>query len=202
MATRNTRGSGDWLDRAARLYTRIVSVLAVTILTVLVVVMGVQVFFRYVLNDSLIWAEELCGYLLVLMTFLLLGAAFERGEMVSLQIFTNMLRPRARLALMIPLYAIMALFLLTLAYYGYLFAELNGRSSIPAVDFIISSIIGRDVTLVVPSFWLYLTIPVGCVILACHFVLAIARMVRGLAGAIDPARAMPANSGSAFRERD
>ncbi len=64
-------------------------------MSAIVVVMVVQVFWRYVLNSSTIWAEEMCRYLLILMTFLLIGPAFERGEMVSVQFFMQRLpRPR------------------------------------------------------------------------------------------------------------
>ena len=39
---------------------------------------AVQVFFRYVLNDSLFWSEELARYLLVWLTFLGSSAAYYR----------------------------------------------------------------------------------------------------------------------------
>ena len=44
-----------------------------TLLAGIVIIMGVQVFFRYVLNDSIIWAEEMSRYFLIWITFLVLG---------------------------------------------------------------------------------------------------------------------------------
>lgn len=146
-------------------------------MVVLVTVMGVQVFFRYVLNDSLIWAEEVCRYLLILMTFLLLGPAFERGEMVNLRLLMDIVPDRVRLAITVPIYLVMITFLLVLAYYGYQFATLNSRFSMPAIDFIGTALLGREVNLALSMYWLYMTIPAGCLILAGHLVLAVLRMI-------------------------
>jgi TRAP-type C4-dicarboxylate transport system permease small subunit len=46
-------------------YRRLMRFLAGTSMLAIVVIMVVQVFARYVLNASLIWAEELCRYILV-----------------------------------------------------------------------------------------------------------------------------------------
>ena len=43
------------------------------------VVVAVQVFFRYVLNHSLFWSEELARYLLVWLTFLGASVAYRRS---------------------------------------------------------------------------------------------------------------------------
>ncbi|MDH3572001.1 MAG: TRAP transporter small permease [Desulfobacteraceae bacterium] len=43
------------------------------------VVVAVQVFFRYALNDSLFWSEELARYLLVWLTFLGASVAYRRN---------------------------------------------------------------------------------------------------------------------------
>jgi TRAP-type C4-dicarboxylate transport system permease small subunit len=42
-------------------------------------IVGAQVFFRYVLNHSLFWSEELARYLLVWLTFLGASVAYHRG---------------------------------------------------------------------------------------------------------------------------
>ncbi|MEC8794791.1 MAG: TRAP transporter small permease subunit, partial [Pseudomonadota bacterium] len=51
-------------------YLMTVRVLAGICMALIVVIMIAQVFARYVLGDSLIWAEELCRYLLIWQTFL------------------------------------------------------------------------------------------------------------------------------------
>src|SRR6187200_260421 len=58
-----------WYRNAMRLF-------AGTSMLAIVVIMIVQVFARYVLNASLIWAEELCRYVLIWQSFLLIGIAY------------------------------------------------------------------------------------------------------------------------------
>jgi TRAP-type C4-dicarboxylate transport system permease small subunit len=178
-----TRGGA--LATAGRLYNAAAIILASGLMMVLVVVMGVQVFFRYVLNDSLIWAEEVCRYSLVLLTFLLIGAAFERGELVRFDVLTNMLPERVKAPLNIFIYLMMIGFLWTLVYYGYRFAALNRHFSIPAADFIGTALFGGGAAGAISMYWLYLAIPVGCLILSGHFVLAVLRILRGRPGRPD-----------------
>lgn len=52
----------------------------------IVVIMTAQVIARYVFNASLIWAEELCRYILIWLTFLFIGMAYGRGELVAVEI--------------------------------------------------------------------------------------------------------------------
>lgn len=61
------------LDGLIRIVDVFVKALSIGVAAVLAGLMVVQVFFRYVLNDSLRWSEELSVYLLVWMIFL--GAA-------------------------------------------------------------------------------------------------------------------------------
>jgi len=172
MPELESAGHGTAADRLLRVYERIVAVIGIVLMTVIVTVMGVQVFFRYILNNSIIWAEELSSYMLVLISFLLLGAAFQRGEMMNVEFLVGRLSPRVRAAVNVPIYLAMTAFLLTLCYYCYQFALLNRTASIPALDFIVSSITGETRTVVVSRFWLYLMIPVGLGILALHIIAA------------------------------
>ena len=182
MRSERVTTRGGALATAGRLYNAAAIVLASGLMIVLVVVMGVQVFFRYVLNDSLIWAEEICRYTLVLVTFLLIGAAFERGELVKLDVFTNVLPERIKVPLSIVIYLTMIAFLWMLVYYGYLFAALNSHFSMPAADFIGTALFGAGGAGAISMYWLYLTIPAGCLILSGHFVLALLRILHRVLG--------------------
>src|SRR5262245_26896062 len=62
----------------------------------IVVIMIVQVFCRYVLNASLIWAEELCRYILVWQSFLLIGIAYLQGELIVLDVLSGKVSPTVR----------------------------------------------------------------------------------------------------------
>jgi TRAP-type C4-dicarboxylate transport system permease small subunit len=152
--------------------------IAAVAMGLIVTVMGVQVFYRYALNSSLIWAEEICRYLLMLMTFLLIGPAFERGEMASVQFFVQALpRPIAK-AVIVPIYLAMIAFLLVVSYFGYRYATFNSQFSMPSIDFILTSLLGRPVSNAISMYWIYLLIPLGCLVLAVHLAFALVRIVR------------------------
>lgn len=166
-------------------YMRLVAALAATMMAAMIVITSVQVFYRYVLSSPIIWAEEICRYLLIWMCFLFAGAAFQRGEMAAIELLTSALPRRLRALVMVPAYVITTGFLGVLVYYGWSYAEENRVQAIPAVDFIWHSLVGRDSG--VSIFWVYLAVPVGCAILAVHFLASAVRMAT-------EALAPPANS--------
>ncbi len=178
MSSDPQAASRSWGARFARFYAMQFMALATVAMGLIVVVMTLQVFYRYVLNDSLIWAEEVCRYLLILMTFLLIGPAFERGEMATVQFFMRLLPARAARLLLIPIYLVLIAFLVAVAYFGHQFAALNSRFSMPAIDFILGSLLRRPVSGAVSMYWIYMLIPAGCLILGAHLAVAIARIVR------------------------
>jgi TRAP-type C4-dicarboxylate transport system permease small subunit len=176
----------DRAENLVRIYNRGVVGVAVAAVGAITAVMAVQVVCRYVFNASLIWAEEVCRYLLILITFLLIGPAFERGDMVSVQFFMRLLPRRAARLVMVPVYLGLIAFLVAISYVGQQFAALNANYSMPAIDFIFSSLSGRRVSGVLSMYWLYMLIPVGCLLLAAHIAVALLRAVRA---AFDPAEA-------------
>ncbi|MBL8700416.1 MAG: TRAP transporter small permease [Alphaproteobacteria bacterium] len=67
----------DWLGTAAMAAT--------------LVVMATQVFLRYVLNQSLIWSEELSRYLLIAMVFLGTATATRRDQHIRIDLIDHLL---------------------------------------------------------------------------------------------------------------
>jgi len=171
---------GKVTARFLAIYNAALLSLAALTMGLIVAVMGVQVFYRYALNDSLIWAEEICRYLLMLMTFLLLGPAFERGEMMSVQFMMQALPRRWACFLMVPVYCLIIAFLVVISYFGFRYAAFNGRFSMPAVDFILTGLTGRQVSGALSMYWIYMLIPLGCLMLAGHVVIALWRTLRAL----------------------
>ncbi|GAB6175816.1 TRAP transporter small permease [Desulfobaculum senezii] len=64
----------------------------------MVAVISLQVFCRYVLNDSLFWSEELGRMLLVWLTFLGACVAYKRGAHIGVDILTERLSGHPRRA--------------------------------------------------------------------------------------------------------
>jgi TRAP-type C4-dicarboxylate transport system permease small subunit len=140
----------------------------------MLVITSAQVFCRYVLSSPLIWAEEVCRYLLIWMCFLFAGAAFQRGEMAVIELVTAALPRRVRALVMVPAYIITAGFLGVLVYYGWGYAQQNRDQAIVGVDFLWQSLTGRDSGMSMA--WVYLAVPVGCGILALHFLVSAGRL--------------------------
>ncbi|TVM19253.1 TRAP transporter small permease [Oceanidesulfovibrio indonesiensis] len=59
-------------------------------------VIGLQVFFRYALNDSLFWSEELGRLILVWLTFLGASVAYKRGAHIGVDALVNALPSAGR----------------------------------------------------------------------------------------------------------
>lgn len=112
--------------------------LGVGLLTAVLAVMGLGIFFRYVLNDSLTWSEELARYGLVAMTYVGCAAACRRGSHIRIDAVDLVLPPRLRLRLELVMQAGLLLFLLYLAWrsfeiMGYLRTTISPAVGIPIV---------------------------------------------------------------------
>jgi TRAP-type C4-dicarboxylate transport system permease small subunit len=115
-------------------YNRILNNVAAPLMGAIVVIMTVQVFARYVLNDSLIWAEELCRYLLIWVTFLFIGIGFQRGEFITIDVVPNLLTPRRRFFLRLIVTLPVLVFLWLMVTNGYAHATRFSAQTIPAVS--------------------------------------------------------------------
>lgn len=151
---------------------------------IIVAIMLVQIVARYVFNSSLIWAEELCRYILVWQTFLLIGIAYHQGELAILDLISGNVSPRKRLLVRVLVSIPVVFFLYILIKTGLVHAGRFQQQVIPAIDFIWMSLTGKPAGLTV--FWIYISVPVGCTILLLHLLFGLIDDTRRAFGA--PAR--------------
>lgn len=149
-------------------YFALIEGIAGVSMAVLVVVMIVQVAARYLFSASLIWAEEFCRYVLIWQTFVLLGVAYRRGDFVALDMVPLLLSERVRLILKTIMAVPVLIFVGVIAWYGWRYAEVVQRQSIPALDFIWSSLTGDNLHVSVR--WVYIAVPVGSALLGLHVI--------------------------------
>lgn len=143
-----------------RFFDAVVSTILIWMLIVLLAVMTVQIVLRYGFSTSLIWAEEVCRYLLVWVSFLAAMLAYERGEIASVPMVRDMLPPRAGLALAMLANLLGIVLLCTLVWYGFVYAGRLGSAPIPAMKFLLGDLFGPDFP--VPKvYWVYIALPVG-----------------------------------------
>jgi TRAP-type transport system small permease protein len=98
---------------------RWVSWLLVVMLVVLVGIVSVSVFFRYVLNDSLIWSSEASQYLCIWIGFLAASVSVRRQMHMGLSILVDRLGSKRRRAFGIFSHAAVFVFLVFVSYLGF-----------------------------------------------------------------------------------
>ena len=80
----------DCLD----LWTKRIIILFMAAMTIIV---ALNVVFRYILNISIVWSEELSIYLLIWSSFLAAAVAFRQGTHVAFTIVINKFHPNRKL---------------------------------------------------------------------------------------------------------
>ena len=142
--------------RVAAFYTHAVESAAIVAMVALVSIAAYQVFCRYVLNASLFWSEELMRYLMIWTTFLTSGIVYTRGGFLGMRALVDAAPPRLRQAADITSRLAILTFLLVVAWCGFEFAIRTAPSQATALQF--------------SMFWVHVSVPVGCVLMALHVI--------------------------------
>jgi TRAP-type C4-dicarboxylate transport system permease small subunit len=153
------------LELLRRAYVVVVGTVGVLALVGIVGCVGLQVFFRYVVGQSLFWPDELARILFVWLTFALAGLVFHQGDMLAVTIVTERLPRTLRLVALTVGYVAALALLSMLVWYGWRFALFNVGQRSPALG--------------ISMYWAYLAVPVGMGLLAVHMALALAAALRG-----------------------
>jgi TRAP-type C4-dicarboxylate transport system permease small subunit len=150
-------GSGrpqSWIFSVVRCYTRAVETIASIGMVVLLGVSANQVFTRYVLNSSSFWSEEFMRYLMIWCAFFSAGLSYTRGRFLGMRMLIDATPPAAKtIADFIGVLAIVS-FLLVVSWYGF--------------EFALGTADTRAVALQFSMFWVHVSVPVGCILLALH----------------------------------
>ncbi|MGI9520534.1 MAG: TRAP transporter small permease [Hyphomicrobiaceae bacterium] len=112
------------------------------------IIVAAGVFFRYVLNDSLSWAEELSKFCMLWMVFVGSPIALRAGNHIAIEVLPSFLPERLEAILKAAVMAVVIVFLAVLAWNSWGFAW-NGRTQ--------TAIAIGDVSM----FWIFVSIPVG-----------------------------------------
>ena len=152
----------DWLSlRINRIAEISVGCLGLTMTGVVIL----QVFFRYGLNHSLFWSEELARYLLIWLTFLGTSVAYHRSAHPSVNLLQSRLSPARKRQSRIFVHGVSLVFFLILVWYGLEFAYFVRAQTTPALS--------------LPKWLVFSIIPVSGTILVLH---CLAFLRRDLAG--------------------
>lgn len=134
----------EWLDGLSR-YTVVVFVITIT------VVMLAQVFFRYVINSSLQWSEEISIWALIWMVFVGSAVIMRDWAHINIPTFTNLLPIKIRPYFLIFSKIATILFLLTVIWFGFKVFNQTFHARSPSLN--------------LSTRWAKLAIPVGAVLM-------------------------------------
>ncbi|MFP4431749.1 MAG: TRAP transporter small permease [Spirochaetaceae bacterium] len=91
-----------WIDVAVRRLMMVVTFIVIVMTVVMFVIVGYNVYMRYVINRSVGWADELSRFLFIWMSLLGAAMAFEKGQHVGLDFVIDRIRnPKVRIALLL-----------------------------------------------------------------------------------------------------
>lgn len=128
--------------------------LIVAMMAAMVALVFANVVCRYILNFSIIWAEELSQYLMVWITFLGAGLAMREGRHVAVEMLQDALPERlVRAVRAVVLIAILA-FLATLVVLGVMFVNFAWEQETPVMN--------------IPTGIPYLAVPLGALLFFVH----------------------------------
>ena len=122
------------------------------LLTGYAAIICVQVFYRYVLNDSLVWSEELVRY--GLLWGVMLGAALtsDRGAHIALEPLKAALKPAHYRKVQWLAGLLIILFCTITAWYGWEYTSRLWHMSSPASQ--------------IPMPYVFISIPIGCALIS------------------------------------
>jgi TRAP-type C4-dicarboxylate transport system permease small subunit len=134
-----------WLDQFFKI---VIEPFVAFLCIALVFITFTEVFFRYVLNHSLFWSEELARYTFIWIVFIGASIGLERGVHVGIDFLLEIIPNNLRKILLTLTYLLMGLLFFFLIYLGYRFVMEIG-------------IVSRAPSLGIRKAWFYAAIPLG-----------------------------------------
>ncbi|PRX10722.1 UNVERIFIED_ORG: TRAP-type C4-dicarboxylate transport system permease small subunit [Martelella mediterranea] len=160
----------------------------------MVVVILIQVFFRYVLNDALAWTEELARFLMLWMVSLMAPTAFRHGGFVSIDTIKRFLPKKPAALLNLALLVISCVVLWWAVNIGWReVTGIGGRFTMPSL--MIPTAFDVSTWMKVPRAWMMASLATGVTMMLSVNVELLLRLVAELLGAGDRLKPLPVVSG-------
>ncbi len=144
-----------------RVYEVAVNSVAVVLFTAMVVITALGVFFRYVLNAPLHWTEEADRYVFIWLTFIGASITMRYKAHIAVDVLVRYLPTRVRVWTTLAAQVAALVFL-----------AIVGWASLPVIEVTMES---RATATDIPMGLVYLSVPVGCTLIAVETLRLIAR---------------------------
>lgn len=138
-------------------YKALIENLCLIGISIVAVMGGLQVWFRYVAGNSLVWSEEMMRLTMIWIVMLGAGLAYSRRQFLGMRFLVDALPAPLRRACDLISAAAMLGFWGTIAWYGWKFAVKTQLQLSPTLGFSL--------------FWVNVSIVVGAVLLCLHIFL-------------------------------
>ena len=148
MPRKNGRSA---IKKIVEKFEKILNLIATGILVALMVIVLLQIFTRYILNNSLSWTEEAARYLMIWGVLLGVSVAYLNGYLISIETFVKKFPASVAKGILI-LNRLLSLFYVgILVGYGVNMCILGSQMISPSLE--------------INYVWIYLAVPVGSVLL-------------------------------------
>jgi len=133
------------------IYEKLINGAAVALFSAMVAVTTLGVFFRYVLNDALPWAEEADRYLFIWLSFVGASITMRYKGHIAVDLLLRYAPPSWRYRLVLAAQAGVLAFLGIVFWASLPVIELTSETRATATD--------------IPLSWVYLAVPTGCILI-------------------------------------
>lgn len=154
-------------DRFWHAYEAIVNAVAVTLFGGMVAVTAAGVFFRYILDTSLPWAEEADRYLFIWLTFVGAAITMRHQAHIAVDILVRSFKPALREWVALLTHGCVLAFLGVVFWASERVIEVTSYTRTTATD--------------IPMSWVYLAVPIGCALIAIETLRLMVRTLRRIA---------------------
>ncbi len=148
-------------QRTWRAYEGIVNGAAVALFSAMVVVTTMGVFYRYVLNNALPWAEEADRYLFIWLSFVGASITMRHKAHIAVDLLLRYASPGWHYRLTLIAQACVLVFLGVVVWASLPVIELTSETRATATD--------------IPLSWVYFAVPTGCILIAIETLRLMAR---------------------------
>lgn len=154
------------LDKGLLWLKRIEEVVIGILIIAATVILFMNVVLRYGFSANVSWANELVRYLMIWITFLGMGMCYRLGIHVGIDFMLDYLPKKVAKAVQVIVNGLSIAFLIFLGYYG--------------IELVFFSIDSNQITpsLEIGIYWVYMIIPLGCVLSIFHIVLLTINIIR------------------------
>lgn len=153
------------IKRLSDFLVRLVGVLCIVLMTLLVAIVILGVFFRYVLTSPLSWSEEISRYLMIWIAFLAASIPLRKWEHVALEVIVQLLPSTLRKVIKIIMELMILVFLAVLTKQGLNLVKFAALQTSPSLG--------------ISMMWVYLAAPVGGMIMLLQLLIVMVEDIIG-----------------------